>query len=74
MKERIVDRVAVALAVILLALVALEATVIPHYHPEFPWHYVPGYSAMIGLFGCIVVVMISKWLGKALLQRPEEEE
>jgi hypothetical protein len=74
MKERIVDRVAVALAVTLLALVALEATVIPHYHPEFPWHYVPGYSAMIGLFGCIVVVMISKWLGKALLQRSEVEE
>jgi hypothetical protein len=74
MKEKIVDRVAIGLAALLLALVALEATVIPHYHPEFPWHYVPGYSAMIGLFGCIVVVMISKWLGKAFLQRPEETE
>jgi hypothetical protein len=72
MKEHIKDRVAITLAVVLLALVLVEATVIPHYHPEFPWHYVPGYSAMIGLFGCIVVVMISKWLGKALLQRPEE--
>jgi hypothetical protein len=74
MKEKTVDRVAIGLGGVLLALVALEATVIPHYHPEFPWHYVPGYSAMIGLFGCLVVVMISKWLGKAFLQRPEETE
>jgi hypothetical protein len=74
MKEHLKDRVAIGLAGVLLVLVLLEATVIPHYHPEFPWHYVPGYSAMIGLFGCILVVMISKWLGKALLQRPEAEE
>jgi hypothetical protein len=74
MKEHLKDRVTIGLAGVLLVLVLLEATVIPHYHPEFPWHYVPGYSAMIGLFGCILVVMISKWLGKALLQRPEAEE
>jgi hypothetical protein len=74
MREHLKDRVAIGLAGVLLVLVLLEATVIPHYHPEFPWHYLPGYSAMIGLFGCILVVMISKWLGKALLQRPEAEE
>jgi hypothetical protein len=44
---------------------------IPHYHPVFPWHYVPGYAAVIGLVGCIVVVQISKWLGRVFLQRPE---
>jgi hypothetical protein len=74
MTEFFKDRVTLVLAAVLLLLVLLEATVIPHYHPEFPWHYVPGYSAVIGLFGCIFVVMISKWLGKVLLQRPEEEE
>jgi len=26
----------------------------------------PGYSALIGLLGCIVIVVVSKWLGKAL--------
>jgi hypothetical protein len=74
MKEKLVDRVAIGLGVVLLALVALEATVIPHYHPEFPWHHVPGYSAVIGLVGCVVVVGISKWLGKAFLQRPESDD
>ncbi len=68
------DRVTLILSAALLALVLLEATLIPHEHPEFPWHHVPGYAAIIGLLGCIVVVQLSKWLGKTLLQQPEEEE
>ncbi|MFU8841723.1 MAG: hypothetical protein ACNA8R_13545 [Nitriliruptoraceae bacterium] len=31
----------------------------------------PGYGAAIGLFGCIAIVIISKWLGEVLLNRPE---
>jgi hypothetical protein len=31
----------------------------------------PGYSATIGLVGCIVIVVVSKWLGTAL-SRPED--
>jgi len=34
--------------------------------------HVPGYSAAIGLFGCIVIVLASKWLGAVLIQRPED--
>jgi hypothetical protein len=26
----------------------------------------PGYSALVGLLGCIVIVVVSKWLGGAL--------
>lgn len=32
----------------------------------------PGYGAAIGLFGCIAIVVVSKWLGSALLERPED--
>ena len=74
MSRRLRDRVSLLLAGALLAMVLLEATLVPHYHPVFPWHSVPGYAALIGLVGCVVVVQLSKWLGKALLQRPEEEE
>jgi hypothetical protein len=31
----------------------------------------PGYAASIGLVGCVVIVVVSKWLGGAL-SRPED--
>ena len=33
--------------------------------------YFPGFAASIGLFGCIVLVVVSKWFGNAL-SRPED--
>jgi hypothetical protein len=68
------DRVSIILAGVLLVLVLLEATLWGHDHPRFPWHYVPGYAAMIGLFACLLVVQLGKLLGKWLLQRPERDD
>lgn len=31
----------------------------------------PGQTAATGFLGCGVIVLASKWLGRALLQRPE---
>lgn len=31
----------------------------------------PGYAAALGLGGCTVIIIGSKWLGKRFLQRPE---
>jgi hypothetical protein len=31
----------------------------------------PGYGALIGLVGCIVITAVSKWLGSTFLQRSE---
>jgi hypothetical protein len=73
-RERLKDRVAVALAAVLLLLVAVEAFVTPHDNPRFPWHHVPGYAAAIGLGACILVVLLSKALGAWLLQRPESDD
>jgi hypothetical protein len=73
-REQIKDRVTLILAAALIAMVMLEAAAIPHYSPEFPWHRVPGYAAFIGLAGCIVVVLLSKWLGRTFLQRPEAND
>lgn len=74
MKKYLKDRVTVGLALALVVMAALEAIAIPHYSPKFPWHSVPGYAALIGLVGCVVVVLLSKWLGRTLLQRPERDE
>jgi hypothetical protein len=32
----------------------------------------PGYGAALGLLGCSAIIYVSKWLGQALLQRPED--
>lgn len=32
----------------------------------------PGYAAALGLGGCIVIIVASKWLGKVWLQRPQD--
>jgi len=68
------ERATWVLAGLLLVLVAIEATVVPHYSPKFPWHHVPGYAALIGLGSCLLVVILSKALGKELLQRPERDD
>jgi hypothetical protein len=65
------DPVSLVLAVVLLVLVAIEALWVPHSSPRFPWHHVPGYAAIIGLGACLIVVQLSKALGKWFLQRPE---
>jgi hypothetical protein len=65
------DPVSVGLALLLLVLVAIEALWVPHSSPKFPWHHVPGYAAVIGLGACLIVVQLSKALGKWFLQRPE---
>lgn len=68
------DPVTLVLALVLLALVAIEAIFVPHYAPKFPWHHVPGYAAMIGLGSCLIVVQLSKLLGSWFLQRPEQPD
>lgn len=65
------DRVNLWLAGLLLGLVAAEALFAPHHHPVFPWHHWPGFQGLLGLVSCLVVVKLSKKLGKWLLQRPE---
>jgi hypothetical protein len=32
----------------------------------------PGYGAALGLLGCSAIIYLSKWLGTAFLQRPED--
>lgn len=64
-------KVTVVLAAVLALLVVAELP-FPHHAPVFPWHHVTGLQGMIGFFSCVVVVILSKWLGKLFLQRPEK--
>lgn len=74
MREAVKDRAAIGMALVLAALVGVEYLFMPHDHPRFPWHHVPGYAALIGLLACLLVVQLSKALGGWLLQRPERDD
>lgn len=41
-------------------------------HAAFPWHAVPGFDLVYGFVGCIAIIVLSKALGKAWLQRDED--
>jgi hypothetical protein len=62
------------LAALLLVLVALEATVAPHYAPKSFFHHLPGYAALIGLGASALVILLAKVAGKPYLQRPERDD
>lgn len=66
------NRVTAILAAALALLIILEALFARHHHPVFPWHYWPGFLAAVGVIACVVVVKVSKLLGKWGLQRGEE--
>ncbi len=72
MKAATVRRIYWILSAALALLVAMEAVFARPHHPVFPWHRLVGYNGLIGLAGCIAVVLISKALGSIFLQRPED--
>lgn len=62
-----------ALFAALLLLALVEWRFAPNAHPAFPWHRIPGYSALIGLLAASAFIVLT-WLAlKPLLQRPEED-
>lgn len=58
------SRLAIAVTIIAFAVAIYVDIVIATSH-------IPGYSAAIGFVGCVVIVIVSKWLGTAFIQRPE---
>ena len=54
-----------------LALVGLELTPLHEPHAHEWWHHLPGFDLVYGVVGCVLIIVISKKLGSAWLQRPE---
>lgn len=42
-----------------------------HAHAAFWWHIVPVFDLVYGFIGCVGIIVVSKWLGHAWLQRDE---
>lgn len=41
-------------------------------HAVFWWEKIPGFYAVYGFIGCVLIVLVSKELGHYWLQKPED--
>jgi drug/metabolite transporter (DMT)-like permease len=61
---------------ILLALLNLGTLALYFFGPEHPhphaWDAIPLFYAAYGFVGCVLIIVVSKALGKALLQKRED--
>jgi uncharacterized membrane protein len=56
---------------ILAFLVVLDLLTPAHYQ-RFPWDGIGGFGAFYGFVSCVLIIVVSKALGYALLYRPED--
>lgn len=42
-----------------------------HRHVAHPWETLPGFYAIYGFVGCVILVLIAKWM-RTFLMRPED--
>lgn len=59
-------------AALLLSLGAEFALPMEHHGVEYWWMSVPVFFAAFGLAGCLLIILVSKWLGGIWLQRTED--
>ena len=43
----------------------------PNPHPHFWWQYIPVFDVIYGFFGCIIIILSSKWIGHKWLIKDE---
>lgn len=55
-----------------LALTVVIDFFIPRDHPHFFWDNIPGFSAVYGFVSCVLIIVVSKALGKLWLAKPED--
>ena len=56
---------------ILMFLVILDI-IIPATYERFPWDGIGGFGAVYGFVSCVLIIVVSKALGYALLYRPKD--
>ncbi len=58
---------------LLLVLVIIYELFFAHYiHPVFWWHRIPGFFSLYFLISALVVIILSKLLGRYWLQKDED--
>ena len=54
-----------------LALIVVLDLLIPTGYGRFPWDGIGGFGALYGFVACVLIIVVSKALGYALLYRSE---
>ncbi len=61
---------------ILLGLLTLGTLILQYAGPEHPyphpWDHIPLFYAAFGFIGCVLIIVVSKALGKGFLQKRED--
>ncbi|MEK6590548.1 MAG: hypothetical protein AABZ11_07695 [Nitrospinota bacterium] len=57
---------------IILVLVVLSDFFVHREHVAFFWDHIPGWSALYGFISCIVIILVSKFIGHEWLLKEED--
>jgi hypothetical protein len=61
----------VSLAVIVVLEIALPY-LMHDEHTYFAFEHFPAWGSIYGLISCVLIIVVSKWIGKMLLERGED--
>lgn len=67
-RSRLLSRIMLAV----MAALVIADIAIPSGYDRFFWESLSGAGAVYGLFACVMIVVVSKFLGYKLLYRPED--
>jgi hypothetical protein len=61
----------ISLGVVVVAEIALPY-LLHDEHTSFAFEHFPAWGSIYGLFSCVVIIIVSKWIGKLWLMKPED--
>lgn len=65
------NKVLVASGAVLVLSILIELLFV-HHHVHYWWHAFVGFDIIYGFLGCVAIIVVSKFLGKAFIQKKED--
>ena len=70
--ERLRVRMVKRIAYCILVLLILADFIIPRHEIHFFGDKVPGFWSLFGIISCVLIIVVSKWIGQNWLMRDED--
>ena len=61
----------IALGILTVISLILEFTLLADYKSHW-WNYIPGFYIIWGFISCVLIIYVSKWLGKLFIFKNEQ--